>query len=149
MLKTCTRGIQVSIPFKREGSFGHADDKNFQLLLDAVSIPFKREGSFGLTLEERIRRTFEIGFNSLQTGRLIRTVDRPVTSVGGDQFLFPFPSNGKAHSDYRPTNGTEDLQCVSIPFKREGSFGRFCVGCQLDTSGCFNSLQTGRLIRTY
>ena len=37
---------------------------------------------------------------------------------------FPFPSNGKAHSDYMGHFHHNPFEQVSIPFKREGSFGQ-------------------------
>ena len=165
-------GKTVSIPFKREGSFGQAKTADKTATVEEVSIPFKREGSFGRrargahdpcrdrplvsipfkregSFGHRIHcndRNIPIRFNSLQTGRLIRT-------HFGQRYLgmgrgFPFPSNGKAHSDrlnpkfeFYPLRSFNSLQTgrlirtpspegvrqqpgrVSIPFKREGSFG--------------------------
>ena len=161
-----------------------------------VSIPFKREGSVGLfgTILVLVRCQ---SFNSLQTGRLGRTmlggfmvlmakVSIPFKregSVGRSRcFLysptdgkFQFPSNGKARSDDLMMPLLRHEQKVSIPFKREGSVGRLrnrnkvvnLRKFQFPSNGkarsdskilfvkrkilwvCFNSLQTGRLGRTF
>ena len=163
---------KVSIPFKREGSFRpkpaeevdapekrgfnslqtgrHIQTHHYgavcKLKPSQVSIPFKREGSFRLVANANtigVNYMFQfpsngkahsdeqylktpvgrfVRFNSLQTGRLIQTFAFVFHLLYFS--WFQFPSNGKAHSDrsgrayYRPHDR------VSIPFKREGSFRR-------------------------
>ena len=60
----------------------------------SVSIPFKREGLSEPRDNSEPRRTWIIRFNSLQTGRTFRTMQRSIGNV--------------------------DAVKVSIPFKREG-----------------------------
>ena len=117
---------------------------------ESVSIPFKREGSFGPDTAGGLKtNSMTSCFNSLQTGRLIRT-NNPHGLYGHGNIVFQFPSNGKAHSDLKMwdrkslsilsfnslqtgrlirTHGDLDnlhdiIEQVSIPFKREGSFGQ-------------------------
>ena len=111
--------------------------------LDWVSIPFKREG----TCEQNNPNTVIDGkvesFNSLQTGRNIRTlrlvvkqgrffcVSIPFKREGTfehetvnetEQVVkFQFPSNGKAHSNSYREREKNSKRIVSIPFKREGT----------------------------
>ena len=92
-----------------------------------------------------------------------------------EHYEFPFPSNGKAHSDHTiclfyeiaRTISFDSLQTgrhiqtitkltvevnlvnVSIPFKREGTFRQPMMKKTKSSShDCFNSLQTGRHIQT-
>ena len=94
---------RVSIPFKREGSFGQTDNEEVPPSF-LVSIPFKREGSFGRTKKSMHYTIARRCFHSLQTGRLIRTRWTAVR--------------------WKP-----DGKVFSIPFKREGSFGRVQQVC--------------------
>ena len=111
-----------------------------------VSIPFKREGTFRHFTIRPEKTSMGERFNSLQTGRHIQTfLCRPIWQEPKGRFQFPsngkahsdptllvldeslvafqFPSNGKAHSDHHPlTPPWQNPNFVSIPFKREGTF---------------------------
>ena len=60
--------VNVSIPFKREGTCKLMQEPLFDNLLEDVSIPFKREGT---CKRKRVKETTKMtkSFNSLQTGR--------------------------------------------------------------------------------
>ena len=64
-----------------------------------------------------------------------------------DPHKFPFPSNGKAHSDWNQISRSNFHRFVSIPFKRESTFRRIS---QRDHKSylSFHSLQTGKHIQT-
>ena len=89
-----------------------------------VSIPFKREGTF------RLPRSLRSAAAQLHCCK------------------FQFPSNGKAHSDFKGGFLDEIRLSVSIPFKREGTFRREYFGFDGEAAESFNSLQTGRHIQT-
>ena len=113
----------VSIPFKREGTFRLCSIVYRTHVFTFVSIPFNREGTFRLEhYTEHVTRS--AGFHSLQTGRHIQTRRWRVLTIPGYKQSFhslqtgrhiqtgvsattitevlrrfPFPSNGKAHLD--------------------------------------------------
>ena len=149
---------RVSIPFKRESTFGLCSPRitlhqhqslpkwfqfpsNGKVHLDGLTntykngenyrkfqFPSKRESTFGLVLEFRI-------------------------SVLRQGPQFQFPSNGKVHLD-ATQEGVPTWQYparVSIPFKRESTFGLKYNSCSSGTENradSFNSLQTGKYIWT-
>ena len=165
----------VSIPFKRESGFkpskrftgikygiflfqfpsnGKVDSnllggREMKLKL-YVSIPFKRESGFKLPFKEFHKiKGDNYGFNSLQTGKWIQTVESvfPVSTISCFNSLqtgkwiqtentimlnrniaiaFQFPSNGKVDSNFK------------IYFSKWRKI----------YDNCFNSLQTGKWIQT-
>ena len=58
------------------------------------------------------------GFNSLQTGRSFRTIEKVEAQVR--VLKFQFPSNGKVFPNVDLQIAEDDPVPVSIPFKREG-----------------------------
>ena len=112
---------QVSIPFKRESPCGQKE-RHRNSLRRSVSIPFKRESPCGLHKQR---------FSTLYT------------------FLFQFPSNGKALADLATMCVIFVAGCdVSIPFKRESPCGRRSDEQATFSISSFNSLQTGKPLRT-
>ena len=136
----CFNSLQTGKPFRTVRQF---------LLIYMrlhVSIPFKRESPFGQVLKGRDEQVkTEKSFHSLQTGKPFRTNDYDYSEFASE-VEFPFPSNGKALSDYWSVkmNKVAQRKFVSIPFKRESPFGpitimgRTCisgVGFQFPSNG--------------
>ena len=112
----------VSIPFKREGT---CKPRTYFLIrkrgVTVVSIPFKREGTCKL---KHSRRCINCGL-----------------------LQFQFPSNGKARvNEPAKTSEVNELNTVSIPFKREGTCKQVRTKRKESryAGQRFNSLQTGR-----
>ena len=86
-----------------------------------VSIPFKREGSVG-PIPVNNQREWEVCFNSLQTGRLGRTLQLTIKGNGKYQSFNSLQTGRLGRTVCVIT--TRQFTIVSIPFKREGSVGR-------------------------
>ena len=67
---------------------------------------------------------------------------------GSETDEFQFPPNGKAHANKGQTQQESGLPNVSIPSKREGTCEPPTVLKGSARTSCFNSLQTGRHMRT-
>ena len=118
-----TEGLNVSIPFKREG-LSELNKDVLDGMAVAVSIPFKREG-----LSERVGECHN------------RLADRMSVSI-------PFKREGLSELLQKKFH-TRMIRYVSIPFKREGLSEQGEDGLILEGHRlCFNSLQTGRSFRT-
>ena len=112
-----------------------------------VSIPFKREGTFR---QKRMLRFLggSGGFQFPSNGNAHSDVaERKERSTKATR-RFPFPSNGKAHSDFDCGSMPTHFSCVSIPFKREGTFRLTFSDHSCGMVLSFHSLQTGRHIQT-
>ena len=136
--------------------------------LSLVSIPFKRESGSQVKLLAEQYGIAGLGFNSLQTGKRITSGDDFEKQL--IDFMFQFPSNGKA--DHKilynvnmrlrfkfqfPSNGKADHK--PMPRKRRGVLFQFQFPSNgkadhkfqypsplQDPSDGFNSLQTGKRI---
>ena len=190
--------IGVSIPSKREGTCeqeqhkevyeqvaefqfppngkAHANNQgSFESVIDKllVSIPSKREGTCERWRAVQKGNDGVTSFNSLQTGRHMRTRLRKLKRIS--QRMFQFPPNGKAHANtIQRYIAICEAYHVSIPSKREGTcelqteYHQILTlfGFQFPPNGKahanmirnttrswrgvirFNSLQTGRHMRT-
>ena len=140
---------KVSIPFKREGSF-----RPVTTLTSSVQLkfPFPSNGKAhsDAQVTSKVAEHDNHGFHSLQTGRLIQTMRTGYLS-GATGLRFPFPSNGKAHSDHHPRNPHSRIVkgFHSLQTGRLIQTGRKVEGLTLAGINGFHSLQTGRLIQTW
>ena len=112
--------LEFMFPFPSSGKAHSDGDKiRVNLISVTVSIPFKRERTVRHKRSQRHTHSRN-SFNSLQTGTHSQTRNHDFKEF--DEKMFPFPSNGKAQSDYSPSRATRPSLCfVSIPFKREGT----------------------------
>ena len=104
----------------------HSDDEGkspHSQYAGSVSIPFKREGTFRHTLEVYwVWSEFGEGFNSLQTGRHIQTYPSTVTLLREHCVSIPFKREGTFRHEIVAGDNADAGVIVSIPFKREGTF---------------------------
>ena len=115
---------------------------------DEVSIPFKREGTFRLKIISVGRSRRALRFNSLQAGRHIQTQRVPCTEAG-ERGMFQFPSSGKAHSDKGESNANFSFELFQFPSsgKAHSDKTEDPNDPKSNPKG-FNSLQAGRHIQT-
>ena len=94
----------------------------------AVSIPFKRESPFGLSgIGFVFSKDDNFMFQFPSNGKALSDIPHAERLLPF-QASFQFPSNGKALSDERDSAHCETgTQSVSIPFKRESPFGHYLM----------------------
>ena len=100
-----SKGITVSIPFKREGTW-KVVLCNYCKYVPSVSIPFKREGTWKVARQfgnDGVTVTFQFPSNGKAHGKYVRTLR---TRHGCSSFQFP--SNGKAHGKRPPFRPRRD-----------------------------------------